>query len=160
MIPVLLAATTTTISNPAAEAINDLTNLDQACGTDPSWACRWIYDLTGSDSWAGVADWVLAKPLAQADLGIAMGSGTDVAAASADLVLMRSEVGAIAQGIGLSRATLRIIKQNLAWAFGYNTAAIPLAMAGLLNPMIAGGAMALSSVLVVSNSLRLRRYGR
>lgn len=64
MIPVLLAATTTTISNPAAEAINDLTNLDQACGTDPSWACRWIYDLTGSDSWAGVADWVLAKPLA------------------------------------------------------------------------------------------------
>jgi small conductance mechanosensitive channel len=64
MIPVLLAATTTTIANPAAEAINDLTNLDQACGTDPSWACRWIYDLTGSDSWAGVADWVLAKPLA------------------------------------------------------------------------------------------------
>lgn len=64
MIPVLLAATTTTISNPAAEAINDLTNLDQACGTNPSWACRWIYDLTGSDSWAGVADWVLAKPLA------------------------------------------------------------------------------------------------
>ena len=101
-----------------------------------------------------------AAALAQADLGIAMGSGTDVAAASADLVLMRSEVGAIAQGIGLSRATLRIIKQNLAWAFGYNTAAIPLAMAGLLNPMIAGGAMALSSVLVVSNSLRLRRYGR
>ncbi len=64
MIPVLLAATTTTIANPAAEAINDLTNLDQACGTDPSWACRWIYDLTGSQSWAGVADWVLAKPLA------------------------------------------------------------------------------------------------
>ena len=85
---------------------------------------------------------------------------TDVAAASADLVLMRSEVGAIAQGIGLSRATLRIIKQNLAWAFGYNTAAIPLAMAGLLNPMVAGGAMALSSVLEVTNSLRLRRYGR
>jgi small conductance mechanosensitive channel len=64
MIPVLLAATTTTIVNPAAEAINDLTNLDQACGTNPSWACEWIYDLTGSDSWAGVADWVLAKPLA------------------------------------------------------------------------------------------------
>ena len=101
-----------------------------------------------------------AAALAQADLGIAMGSGTDVAAASADLVLMREDVGAIGQGIGLSRATLRIIKQNLAWAFGYNAAAIPLAMAGLLNPMIAGAAMAASSVLVVTNSLRLRRFGR
>ncbi|MGB4835419.1 MAG: heavy metal translocating P-type ATPase [Nostocoides sp.] len=101
-----------------------------------------------------------AAALAQADLGVAMGSGTDVAAASADLVLMGDRVTAIAQGIGLSRATLRVIKQNLAWAFGYNIAAIPLAMAGLLNPMIAGAAMAASSVLVVSNSLRLRRYGR
>ena len=101
-----------------------------------------------------------AAALAQADLGIAMGSGTDAAAASADLVLMRSEVSAIPQGIGLSRETLRVIKQNLAWAFGYNTAAIPLAMAGLLNPMIAGAAMAASSVLVVTNSLRLRRFGR
>jgi len=64
MAPVLQAATTTTVSNPAAEAINDLTNLEEACGDKPSWACRWIHDLTGSDSWAGVADWVLAKPLA------------------------------------------------------------------------------------------------
>lgn len=101
-----------------------------------------------------------AAALAQADLGIAMGGGTDVAAASADLVLLRGEVSAIPQGIELSRATLRTIKQNLAWAFGYNSAAIPLAMAGLLNPMIAGAAMACSSVLVVTNSLRLRRFGR
>ena len=66
MIPVLLAATTTTIANPAAEAINDLANLDQACGTDPSWACRWVYDLTGSDAWAGAADW-LAVGLGQSN---------------------------------------------------------------------------------------------
>ena len=101
-----------------------------------------------------------AAALAQADLGMAMGSGTDVAAESADIVLMRSDVEAVADAIGLSRKTLRVIKENLVWAFGYNTLAIPLAAFGMLTPMIAGGAMAASSVLVVLNSLRLKGYGR
>ena len=87
-----------------------------------------------------------------------MGGGTDVAIEAADITLLRDDLGTAADAVRLSRATLRVIKQNLGWAFGYNVAAIPLAMAGLLTPMVAGVAMAMSSVCVVANSLRLRRF--
>ena len=99
-----------------------------------------------------------APALAAADLGLALGSGTDVAMSAADLILLRDDLGAVPDAIGLSRATFRTIRQNLGWAFGYNAAAIPLAALGYLNPVLASAAMTLSSVFVVSNSLRLQRY--
>jgi P-type E1-E2 ATPase len=100
-----------------------------------------------------------APALAGADLGLALGSGTDVAISAADLILLRDDLRVVPEAISLARATLTVIRRNLAWAFGYNVAAIPLAAGGLLNPLIAGAAMAASSAFVAASSVRLRRFG-
>lgn len=99
-----------------------------------------------------------APALATADLGLAVAEGTDLALRSADIILVRDDLSVLPDAIRLAQRTLRTIRGNLVWAFGYNVAALPLAACGLLNPLIAGAAMSLSSVLVVANSLRLRNF--
>jgi Cu+-exporting ATPase len=156
MHPVLLTGDSAAAANPIARAVG----IDEVIADVlPAGKVDVIKQLQDSGrTVAMVGDGTNdAAALVQADLGIAMGTGTDVAIHASDLTLVRGDLAAVPTAVRLSRRTLRVIKANLFWAFAYNVAAIPVAALGLLNPMIAGGAMAASSVLVVSNSLRLRR---
>jgi cation-transporting P-type ATPase A/B/Cu+-exporting ATPase len=149
-------------SQAVARAVAAETGADEViAGALPSQKVAVIRDLQARGRRVAMAgDGVNDGPaLATADLRLALGSGTDVAISAADLILLRDDFGVIPDAIRLARATLATIRRNLAWAFGYNIAAIPLAAAGFLNPLIAGAAMAASSAFVVASSIRLRRFG-
>ncbi|QYJ05434.1 heavy metal translocating P-type ATPase [Nocardioides panacisoli] len=159
--PVLLTGDNATVATAVAEEVGiDVGPETVIAEVMPSDKVDVVARLQGQGKQvAMVGDGVNdAAALAQADLGLAMGTGTDVAIEASDLTLVRGDLGAAVDAIRLSRRTLSTIKGNLFWAFAYNVAALPLAAAGLLNPMLAGAAMAFSSVFVVSNSLRLRRF--
>jgi cation-transporting P-type ATPase A/B/Cu+-exporting ATPase len=148
-------------NEPTARAVAAAVGIDEViAGTLPADKAAVIAGLR-ADGYrvAMVGDGVNDGPaLAAADLGLALGSGTDVAISAADMILLRDDLQTVPDAIGLARAAFRTIRRNLAWAFGYNVAAIPLAALGLLNPIIASAAMMLSSLFVVANSLRLQRY--
>ncbi len=157
--PVLLTGDTTTVAVAVAREVG-IDPRDVHAEVLPQGKVDVVKALQGAGRVvAMVGDGVNdAAALAQADLGLSMGTGSDVAIQASDLTLVRGDLRAAADAIRLARRTLTTIKGNLFWAFGYNVAALPLAAAGLLNPMIAGAAMALSSVFVVTNSLRLRGF--
>lgn len=154
--PILLTGDNQHAADIVAQAVGIDTVYSQV---SPAQKCERIKELRlAGQVVAMVGDGVNdAAALAGADLGIAMGTGTDVAQDVADVVLTTSRIDAVAQAVRMSQATLRVIKQNLGWAFGYNVLLVPLAVAGMLNPMLAAAAMSMSSVCVVANSLRLRR---
>ena len=155
--PVLLTGDNATVARAVAadvgidEVIADVLPQDKVDVITQLQAQGKVVAMVGD----GVND---AAALAQADLGLAMGTGTDAAIEASDLTLVRGDLRVAADAIRLSRRTLSTIKGNLFWAFAYNVAALPLAAMGMLNPMLAGAAMAFSSVFVVSNSLRLRSF--
>jgi Cu+-exporting ATPase len=159
--PILLTGDNEAVAAQVAAAVG-ISRGDVFAGVLPAGKVEAVRSLqAGGATVAMAGDGVNdAAALAQADLGIAMGSGTDVAIEAADLTVMGNDLGQVAIAIELSRRTLRTIKANLFWAFFYNAVGIPVAALGLLNPMIAGAAMAASSVLVVANSLRLRGFGK
>ncbi len=159
--PILLTGDNAAVAAQVAAAVG-IAPADVFAGVLPEGKVEAVRKLQAAGATVAMAgDGVNdAAALAQADLGIAMGSGTDVAIEAADLTVMGNDLGQVAQAIELSRRTLGTIKTNLFWAFFYNAVGIPVAALGMLNPMIAGAAMAASSVLVVANSLRLRSFGK